>query len=890
MSTFTQAAVTITGSATDALSGTALVTCGGVTATLSASAFSCNVTLNVGLNLIVVKATDVAGNVSASKLHLGLIGTLPAPNTLTVTPSGVNMLVGNMQQFNAIDEVGRVRTDATWTVSDTTVATITTDSSPLMTAVAAGQVTLTATVGSVTGQTIVNVLSGTSLPAGTLLWSAPPPAGFTVNQILQAEPSTGTPDIYTVATESGNCVVAGLSGGGQSLWTTPLAASSCKGTPDGSGGLVVDEGSQILDLDGQTGTPVWTTSALADPFGRQLTGLTVGQDGTVYYTGWFNTSTYGIVSLAADTGVAKLVYSPPEGVYQITGCNGTVSTYGGGAATTPPVIGPDGSLFAAIYVGNIYEAPSDCQEGTYSTSYNQTLSLLQIPPGGAATLTGFKVDNTVPTWEFPNYQLLGVIPDGQGGALVSWNVSQSGATYQGNVTDVIGSGSANVSLPGQTESIEMVLGQNGTAFANTGTAATAFNLSGMAPLWTYTTQSPNGMSVVAATGDGGLIVNDSSQGLISVNVNGAPGSATPAPADAAPWTSGNWIGDFNDTLPGMAGGPLASIAMNSWPVLNGSRKGTHSSPKLTIATFIAVAPSTVYPFDNTLDTENEMKGAISAKAASQRYYINPLDGTPTASTTNFFLENGNPADVIGFIGHSLVAGSNDPLDPIGNISIGLGFTDFYLVRGPDCSLAGHAAYHCYWNETEVIATPINAATAVQVQGGWVQVQAPCAPGAIPVIGSDGNAWCIRVPPPPPLVTLSPGVITSARVVFTAACDTTDWYSTWWIWNLFQSQIPPSGALVMPDIATMMTLPVNTSQGFAPSAYGDVDLAQGVIAYQTFINSLALGEDVDTAVQNVNTELAINYPQMTVPPDLQKLPQLVFMMVAGGTDVCPVCVR
>ena len=81
MTTLSQAAVTITGSASDALSGAVQVTCGGVTGTLSGSAFSCGVTLNVGLNLIVVKATDAAGNVSASKLHLGLAGTLSAPNT-----------------------------------------------------------------------------------------------------------------------------------------------------------------------------------------------------------------------------------------------------------------------------------------------------------------------------------------------------------------------------------------------------------------------------------------------------------------------------------------------------------------------------------------------------------------------------------------------------------------------------------------------------------------------------------------------------------------------------------------------------------------------------------------------------------------------------------------
>ncbi len=106
MTTLSQSPVTVTGSASDALSGTSQVTCGGTAATLADSAFSCSVSLNVGLDLIVIKATDEAGNVSAAKLHLDLAGTLPAPNTLTVTPTGVNMLVGGTQQFNADGRTG----------------------------------------------------------------------------------------------------------------------------------------------------------------------------------------------------------------------------------------------------------------------------------------------------------------------------------------------------------------------------------------------------------------------------------------------------------------------------------------------------------------------------------------------------------------------------------------------------------------------------------------------------------------------------------------------------------------------------------------------------------------------------------------------------------------
>jgi hypothetical protein len=577
-STVSQAGVTITGNATDALSGTALVTCGGATGTLSASAFTCNVTLNVGLNLIVIKATDAAGNVSASKLHLALAGTLSAPNTLTATPSGVNMVVGGMQQFTAVDELGRPRTDATWTISDTTIATITSDSSPLLTAVGVGQATLTATVGSVTGQTTVNVLSGTSLPAGTLLWSAPPPAGYTVGQILQAAPSMGTPDIYTVAWASGSCMVTGFTGGGPSLWTTPLCGT---GTPDGSGGLLLATENQIVDLDGQTGTPVWTTAV---PVGSSQ--LTVGQDGTIYYTGTYDTSTgaWGLVALAADTGIAKLLYTPPQGIEEFKSCNGNIADYPWGVEyLSQPVIGPDGTLFAGIMVGNLLQDNSYDNCKSYTITEDQQLSLLQIAPGGSPTVTLFKDDQTQYSGAFPQDQIEVVIPDGQGGALVGWSISTGGQQYQGHVTDVTNSGSSDFSISGQP--YEMVLGENGLAFANNGGTITAFNITTGSSVWTYQAPAGNGLSIVEATHGGGITINDSNAGVIQFDASGSVSSSGGVSflQGAQPLDIGSWISN-DPGLPALlwspngANGILTLLAQSVFPMVSGNAQGQHIPP------------------------------------------------------------------------------------------------------------------------------------------------------------------------------------------------------------------------------------------------------------------------------------------------------------------------
>ncbi|HEY6944281.1 MAG TPA: Ig-like domain-containing protein, partial [Candidatus Acidoferrum sp.] len=193
--------VTVSGTVSDALSGLSAATCNGTAATVNGGSFSCNISLNVGVNLVMVRLTDVAGNAAGSNFHVSLSGTLPAPTSLQVSPISVNMLVGDTQQFTAVDQLGRPRSDATWTISNTSLASITTDSSPTLTANAVGTLTLTATVGSKSAQAQVTILSGASLPAGTVRWSAPSTPGFTVQQIVQAVPTANGPDLYSIETD-----------------------------------------------------------------------------------------------------------------------------------------------------------------------------------------------------------------------------------------------------------------------------------------------------------------------------------------------------------------------------------------------------------------------------------------------------------------------------------------------------------------------------------------------------------------------------------------------------------------------------------------------------------------------------------------------------------------
>ena len=111
------------------------------------------------------------------------------------------------------------------------------------------------------------------------------------------------------------------------MWTGQVAVTSsslgCKGVPDRSGGLLVeDSGGEIVgsgfathitDVDGQTGSQVWRTD-INGPSSPPT--LWVGADGTVYYSGWSNPTNLGLVALAADTGIAETsLYSAPDRQY-----------------------------------------------------------------------------------------------------------------------------------------------------------------------------------------------------------------------------------------------------------------------------------------------------------------------------------------------------------------------------------------------------------------------------------------------------------------------------------------------------------------------------------------------------------------------------------------------
>ncbi|HEV2987429.1 MAG TPA: hypothetical protein VG759_03235 [Candidatus Angelobacter sp.] len=223
--TVTTAGLQITGTVSDNLSGVASVSCNSSAAVIVSQSFQCNVTLVPGQNAVQVQAMDIAGNAASTQIAVIFNATPPPPpKSILITPSMVNMLIGDTRSLKLIGDIGQAVTGATWSISDPTVAKISSADPPQLTALGQGTTTLTATFNGLTAAMTINVLPGAALPAGTALWSFDPLPGNTMTQLVPGNPvNPGEPDIFAV--EAPNTLRAFTKDGLQ-LWAVPVGAST----------------------------------------------------------------------------------------------------------------------------------------------------------------------------------------------------------------------------------------------------------------------------------------------------------------------------------------------------------------------------------------------------------------------------------------------------------------------------------------------------------------------------------------------------------------------------------------------------------------------------------------------------------------------------------------
>jgi hypothetical protein len=501
--------------------------------------------------------------------------TEPPPPSLQITPGVANIAIGGTQQFTAVDNLGYPRLDVTWTVSDPTIATVSTDedNAAIVTGVAAGQVTLTANAEGVTSQQQVTILSQGAFTPGMTIWSAPPPAGYSVQQVAQAVPSTNGPDLFSISTSADGTqsVIQALKSDGEQLSQTTVPAAQKGAVPDGFGGLIVtscpaNSPMTVTDLDA-TGQPKWQIqSALVQGFGYICVPprFAVAGDGTAYVAEPTNAG-LNSMTIASPSGYTNGFSFPPSTVTKYGQTTNVLCCVG------PPMVNTDGTGYVEYEVRNTVNDVI-----TSSTLY------LWISTSGSIVLSSTTQDQAL----LPG----SIIPDGNGGILATWAVSPSHSVlpFPYQAADVTGfTVGTPYSLPFSPQSVTpfvtptLVLGQNGTVFAAGSTTIpnnggflpvdqiASFNISSGATNWTYQAVPPSTFSLLAALDNGGVAISDSQNGIVQLT---SAGAASPVTGPAVGSTQYSWRGTWysQGSQASSVSVPLVVDASNVWAGPNGN--------------------------------------------------------------------------------------------------------------------------------------------------------------------------------------------------------------------------------------------------------------------------------------------------------------------------------
>ena len=536
--------VTLSGAHFGATQGSSTLTFNDIPATVGTwSDTEITATAPTGLSAGTVPVVVTENNQKSN----GLGFTIPltaAASSITVSPPTLSMVVGDTQQISVVDNFGRVVSGASLSVTDTTVVQLSTDGQQVLSALAVGATTVTATYGNFSAKQQVTVYAGPGLPQGTVRWSVPPTPGYSTTKIVQSlTRDWSVPDFYVVEDGNGSgFIIHGVASDGHEMWHSPLPGSM--GSPsirvylmhasgDATGGFLMEfednnGNSLIIRLDGVTGQETWRYYS----GGGLYQDWAVGSDDTIY-----------VVEVPGGIYGNQSATNPNSKLLAINGANGTIhfsvpyppsawvrksqncvagNDYASywSSAVGAPMIAPDGSVNLELTVTNRLDDDTQC--GSPVSTVDTNIQLLQLPASGGPSFstiydyTGFSVSL------YPGE----VIPDGQGGLLVAWT-SVYEYSPQAELTHVTPAGNAQYTLSQSSwwndfhswtdpPDSNLVLGENGTAFARLGGTVISFDIASGTPHWTWTGAS----QMIAATSGNGLTVRTSNQ-VVRLDPTGA---------------------------------------------------------------------------------------------------------------------------------------------------------------------------------------------------------------------------------------------------------------------------------------------------------------------------------------------------------------------------------
>jgi hypothetical protein len=146
------------------------------------------------------------------------------PPAFLVVPSKAVMLVGDTRTFRAVGKDGRKQPNVTWTVSPESAAILTTadDEATLRATEPSATVVLTAHAGGDSAEASIEIRFGTTMAAGTAIWSVSNLPGCKTTKISQAVPTANGPDLYVEEACPDGTYVRAMTADGREIWARRL--------------------------------------------------------------------------------------------------------------------------------------------------------------------------------------------------------------------------------------------------------------------------------------------------------------------------------------------------------------------------------------------------------------------------------------------------------------------------------------------------------------------------------------------------------------------------------------------------------------------------------------------------------------------------------------------
>jgi hypothetical protein len=386
-----------------------------------------------------------------------------------------------------------------------------TDNPPILTAVAAGHVTITA------GDASADVtVSAVSLSIGTVIWSNPGDASG-VGRIVPAVPSpTGVADVFAFQNDG---TVQAITSDGITAWTANPGQNTIA-LPDFQGGLVVGKsdgssGTNIFKLDGLTGQPYPTYDVTPASTGANIA---VHTDGTVF--AMTRSCTAGVSCTESVIGIDPIAGTQKFSVQFQIPLSTPYEVHGG-------IIAGDGYYYVAFLTADSFGGPSN--------NYVQTnhLTLLRVNSDGTSDLMSrfMEFTNEAASEESPIGEVH-MITNADTGILLTLGTEDGNPPYYVTTTGTGFSAVRGQAVPARTNTVVPVLQAQDGSFVGTyydlnasQTDMIAFDGGGNIR-WVVPNETPQ-----IATADGGFIgasgttydASGNATGLSSLNENVSPG-------------------------------------------------------------------------------------------------------------------------------------------------------------------------------------------------------------------------------------------------------------------------------------------------------------------------------------------------------------------------------